>query len=129
METEYATRPREAIAQILQGEPRFLSAAQVCARLVAAGHRVSRATVYRTLERLAAKGEASLRVGARGEATFIHCEPEGHHHHAICRLCGRVEEVACGTLDAFVDRLHAINGFTLDEHALEFYGRCRSCVS
>ena len=127
METEYETRPREAIARILRAEPRFLSAGELCVRLEESGTPVSRATVYRTLERLAAKVEAALRLNDRGEATLMSCD-KGHHHHAICRSCGRVEDVACGALDSFVDRLRSLHGFQLDDHSLEFHGKCRSCV-
>lgn len=124
---EYVTRPRELIASILQREPRFLSAAELYERLKRDGARVSLSTVYRTLDRLRAKGEVTERTDAEGEATFMLCEPAHHHHHAICAECGRVEDVDCTAMEQFSESLRALHGFELDDHAMEFFGRCRAC--
>ena len=127
MRAEYATRPRELIASVLAREPRFLSAAQIFARLKRGGARVSLSTVYRTLDRLRAKGEVSERADADGESTFMICEPAPHHHHAICGECGRVEDVDCTAMEQFAQSLRSLHGFELDGHAMEFFGRCREC--
>jgi Fur family transcriptional regulator, ferric uptake regulator len=124
---EYVTRPRESIASLLQDEPRFLSAAEIHRRLNRSGVRVSLSTVYRTLERLHAKGEVTERSDAQGEATYMLCEPAHHHHHAICESCGRVEDVDCEAMEQFAKSLRALHGFELDGHAMEFFGRCRAC--
>lgn len=124
---EYVTRPREWIAAILQREPRFLSAAEIYRRLKSTGARVSLSTVYRTLEHLRTKGDVIARADAEGEATYLRCEPVRHHHHAICRVCGRVEDVDCTAMEQFGESLRALHGFALDDHAMEFFGRCRAC--
>lgn len=124
---DYVTRPREWIASILQREPRFLSAAEIHARLRQAGAGVSLSTVYRTLERLQAKGEVTARGDAEGEATYMLCEPQRHHHHAICNACGKVEDVDCNAVEQFSESLRSLHGFVLDGHSMEFFGRCRSC--
>ncbi len=124
---EYVTRPREEIANVLRHERRFLTASDIHARLKRARARVALSTVYRTLERLRSKGEVTERVDAAGEASYMHCEPERHHHHAICRTCGKVEDVDCTAIDRFAQALRKTRGFRLDDHAMEFFGRCRAC--
>ena len=124
---EYVTRPREWIASVLAREPRFLSAAEIHQRLKRSGARVSLSTVYRSLDRLQAKGEVTARPDAQGEATYMLCEPARHHHHAICSQCGRVEDVDCAAIEQFAQSLRALNGFELNGHAMEFFGRCRTC--
>lgn len=124
---DYATKPRELIAQILRAEPRFLTAAEIHGRLEQARAKVSLSTVYRTLDHLQSKGAVTARVDAEGEASFMHCEPLHHHHHAICRLCGRVEDVDCAAAEQFAQTLRDHHGFELDGHSMEFVGRCRSC--
>jgi Fur family transcriptional regulator, ferric uptake regulator len=124
---DYVTRPREWIASLLAREPRFLSAAEIHHRLKRAGARVSLSTVYRTLDRLRAKGDVTARPDAEGEATYMLCEPERHHHHAICGGCGRVEDVDCAAMEQFAESLRKLHGFELDGHAMEFFGRCRAC--
>ncbi len=124
---EYATRPRERIAAVLRSARRFFSAAEVHRELEAQKVRVALSTVYRTLEHLREKGDATVRVDDSGEATYMFCEPAQHHHHAICNSCGRVEDVDCSAVDAFAESLRALHGFKLDSHTMEFYGRCASC--
>jgi Fur family transcriptional regulator, ferric uptake regulator len=121
------TRQREWIASILAREQRFLSAAQIHRALKRAGERVSLSTVYRTLDRLRARGDVTARADAEGEATYVLCGPERHHHHAICENCGRVEDVDCAAMEQFARSLREAHGFELDGHALEFFGRCRAC--
>jgi len=125
---EYATKPREQISQILREDPRFLTAAEIHRRLDLAHAKVSLSTVYRTLDHLVAKGAVTSRLDAQGEASFMHCEPlRQHHHHAICRTCGRVEDVACAAAEQFAETLRELHGFELDDHAMEFFGRCSRC--
>ncbi len=125
--SDYVTRPRELIASILNGEPRFLSAAEIHERLERGGARVSLSTVYRTLDRLRTKGDVTARTDPEGEATYMVCEPARHHHHAICANCGRVEDVDCTAMEQFAESLRLLHGFELDGHAMEFFGRCRAC--
>lgn len=126
---DYATRSRERIAAVLRSGRRFFSAAEVHRELEAAGDSTSLSTVYRTLERLQAKGDVAVRLDEGGEAAYMVCEPERHHHHhAICRICGKVEDVACAVMDEFAQSLREQHGFLLDDHRLEFVGRCSACA-
>ncbi len=126
MRTQYSTRPREHVAEILKREQRYLSAGEIHSILKKGRAKVSLSTVYRTLDLLQAKGEASSRVDERGEATYVVCAPT-HHHHAICRTCGKVEELACEALERIAGELRSHHGFELDDHEMEFFGRCAVC--
>ncbi len=126
--SDYVTRPREQIATILRARKRFISAAEIHRALEGTQAKVSLSTVYRTLEHLLSKGDVSVRVDPAGESTYMLCEPEQqHHHHAICRACGKVEDVDCTAIEQFSDSLRSLHGFELDEHTMEFFGRCKAC--
>ena len=127
MRAQYTTRPREQISAILKRERRYLSAAEIHGMLRKARAKVSLSTVYRTLDMLRTKGEASSRVDESGESTYVLCEPT-HHHHAICQNCGRVEDIACEAIEHLAKDLASHHGFELDDHAMEFFGRCASCA-
>lgn len=124
---DYITRQREWISSILTREQRFLSAAQIHRALKRSGERVSLSTVYRTLDRLLAKGDVTARADAEGEATYMLCEPAHHHHHAICEKCGRVQDVDCAAMESFAKSLRKLHDFELNGHALEFFGKCCQC--
>ena len=111
----------------MRGERRFLTAGEIHAVLEGGGAKVALSTVYRTLDHLQNKGEVTARPQADGETSYMLCEPEHHHHHAICRTCGRVEDVDCTAIELFSKSLRTLNGFELDGHAMEFFGRCRAC--
>jgi len=125
--SEYVTRAREQIANVLNSERRFLSAAEIHQLLEAAGAKVALSTVYRNLEHLQGKGELTARTEGDGETRYMPCEPQRHHHHAICSKCGRVEDVDCRAIEQFTESLRTSSGFQLDGHAMEFFGRCRAC--
>lgn len=127
MRAPYSTRPREQISDILRSQRRYLSAAEVHGLLKQRGGKASLSTVYRTLDRMQSAGEASARTDERGEASYVVCEPS-HHHHAICKKCGRVEDIACEAIEHLAHDLLAHHQFTLDDHAMEFYGRCAQCA-
>jgi Fur family transcriptional regulator, ferric uptake regulator len=122
---EYVTRPREQIAAVLRSNPRFLSAAAIHGSLK--DKKIALSTVYRTLEHLLERGEVAMRVNDAGEAGYTLCRPAEHHHHAICRSCGLVEDVDCKAIDEFANSLLNIHGFDLDGHTMEFFGTCRAC--
>lgn len=57
----------------------------------------------------------------------------GHHHHLICSQCGVVRDVVVPpTLELDIDRaLSALTrreGFTLEHHRLDVFGRCAECT-
>ncbi|MBI4347535.1 MAG: transcriptional repressor [Elusimicrobia bacterium] len=84
---------------------------------------LSLATVYKTLQTLKDVGLAQVVNAPHAEARFDAIT--GVHHHAICRGCGRIEDV----FDARLDRLSAprVKGFELGAHSVHFYGLCGRC--
>lgn len=56
----------------------------------------------------------------------------GHHHHLICSLCGRVEDITIphdleSTMERAIGRLARGSGFARVRHRLDLIGTCRSC--
>ena len=126
MRAQYATKPREQVSAVLKRERRYLSAADIHTLLKKARANVSLSTVYRTLDLLANKGEARARADEHGEATYVFCEPT-HHHHAVCRKCGKVQDVSCEAIETVAAALRTHHGFKLADHEMEFFGTCSAC--
>jgi Fur family ferric uptake transcriptional regulator len=122
----YATSTRKAISALLKAERRYLTAGDIHRLLKASNPKLALSTVYRTLELLADAGSVSARTVPGGEAGYVYCTDE-HHHHAICRACGHVDEVDCDAMDRFRQALLDNQSFALDDHSIEFYGLCAAC--
>lgn len=86
--------------------------------------RLGIATVYRNLKSLVADGELNA-VNLPGENPRFELTGHAHHHHFQCTRCQRVYDVhACpGDLAQL-----APPGFTIEDHDLTLYGRCRACA-
>lgn len=123
----YSTSSRRAILGLLQAQRRYLTVAEIHKLLLKRKQRMALTTVYRTLQHLGKLGAVSSRSDASGEAAYLFCANDEHHHHAICTACGHVEEVNCRIIDEFKKLLLTRQAFSLDDHSIEFYGRCAAC--
>ncbi|MGH7716730.1 MAG: Fur family transcriptional regulator [Vulcanimicrobiaceae bacterium] len=123
----YSTSSRRAILGLLQSERRYLTAGEIFKSLRKRRRQLALTTVYRTLGHLAKLGAVSSRAEPSGELGYLFCANDEHHHHAICKVCGHVEEVNCHIIDAFKKLLLTRQAFALDDHSVELYGRCAAC--
>jgi Fur family ferric uptake transcriptional regulator len=120
------TRQRAAVAAVLADTEEFRSAQELHALLREGGDKVGLATVYRNLQAMAADGEIDMLRTDEGEAVYRACST-GHHHHLVCRVCGRTVEVEGPTVEAWATRVSAEHGFTEVRHTLEIFGTCATC--
>jgi Fur family ferric uptake transcriptional regulator len=124
--TRRPTRQQAAVADLLERYGDFTSAQAVHARLREAGEGVGLATVYRTLQSMVEAGTVDVLRTDDGEAVYRACSTN-HHHHLVCRDCGRTVEVEGPAVEAWTDRVAAEHGFTDVTHSLEIFGTCAEC--
>ncbi len=123
--TRRPTRQRQALTEILARTSEFRSAQEIHQVLGAAGHPIGLATVYRNLTAMAADGEIDVLRTDDGEALYRACRSGEHHHHLVCRECGRTVEVeGPGAFEAWSDKVSAEHGFRDVTHTLEIFGVC-----
>jgi Fur family ferric uptake transcriptional regulator len=122
------TWQREAVRQALDASTEFVSAQRLHARLHDAGSPIGLATVYRALGDLAAEGDADSLQSPDGEALYRTCATGGHHHHLICRVCGRTVEIAADEVESWAHDVAARNGFTAPSHVVDVFGLCAECT-
>ena len=91
--TRRPTRQRAALAELMATTSEFLSAQELHSKLQARGASVGLATVYRNLQAMAADGDVDVLRTDDGEAAYRSCSTDSHHHHLVCRECGRTVEV------------------------------------
>ncbi len=91
--------------------------------------RVGRASVYRALELLEELGLVQRFEAARGIASYERIDPSGHHHHhAICRRCGRMEPFENRDLEQAIGRVSEEVPFEVAEHDVVLRGLCERCA-
>jgi len=120
------TRQRRAVAACLGSFDDFRSAQDIHDLLRRNGQTVGLSTVYRTLQALADSGEVDVLRTEDGEAIYRRCSTS-HHHHLVCRVCGRTVEVEGPTVERWADTVAGEHGFTDVSHTLEIFGTCPDC--
>ena len=121
-----STRQRRAVQELLDSVDEFSSAQEIHARLRDTGSSIGLTTVYRTLQSMAQTGQVDVLRPEDGEARYRRCTTE-HHHHLVCRHCGRTLEVEGPAVEQWADEMAARHGFTDITHTVEIYGRCADC--
>jgi Fur family ferric uptake transcriptional regulator len=121
-----ATRQRAAVSAVLDTISDFRSAQELHDLLRRQGENVGLTTVYRTLQSLAEAGQVDVLRTDDGESMYRRCSA-GHHHHLVCRQCGRAVEVAGPAVERWADQVAAAHGFTDVTHTVEIFGRCPDC--
>ncbi|UYG16186.1 transcriptional repressor [Brachybacterium huguangmaarense] len=118
------TRQRTAILAALGHESDFRSAQQLHEQMRASGESVGLATVYRNLQSLAESGQVDVLVTDEGESIYRQCEDDTHHHHLVCRVCGRTVEFQAPEMEEWTRRIASQHGFADVHHTMEIFGLC-----
>lgn len=121
------TRQRAEVIALLDGLDEFRSAQQIHEMLRSQGSSVGLATVYRAVQTLTESGEVDVLRSADGEAVYRRCERRSHHHHLVCRVCGRAVEIDGPGTEAWAEQVAASFDFADVEHTIELVGTCADC--
>jgi Fur family ferric uptake transcriptional regulator len=119
---------RDSVVEFLGRQNCCLSAQEIHDGLRKARRRVGIASVYRALEAL-----ADLRLVKRVDAGdgVARYEPAtvggDHHHHLVCRDCGKVEAFSDSRLERAIDRVADGLGYSVEEHEVVLAGVCADC--
>ena len=92
-------------------------------------HRISRATVYRTLQWMVAAGIARKVDFGEGRFRFEHSYRHPRHYHLICKTCNRSFEFLSSDIEALVEEVAAARNFTARQSVVQIYGTCEACQS
>jgi len=122
-----ATRQRVAVSSILDEIDDFRSAQDIHAILRSRGDSVGLTTVYRTLQSLADAGKVDVLRTGEGESVYRRCSTS-HHHHLVCRNCGRTVEVEGPAVERWAEKVGAEHGFVRVTHNVEVFGTCPDCA-
>jgi Fur family ferric uptake transcriptional regulator len=91
---------------------------------------VGRASIYRALDVLEELGLVQHFEVERGIASYERVNLNGHHHHhAICRRCGRMELFEDRSLERAIEQVADQVPFEIAEHDVVLRGLCERCAN
>ncbi|TCO78713.1 Fur family transcriptional regulator [Marinisporobacter balticus] len=121
------TLQRKTILEVLlKNKNHFLSAEEIYLQTKEKYAQTNFSTIYRNLEILE-NIEMIHKInihGATSQYEFI--SHNSHHHHIICKGCGKTELIDFCPLEEILDKLNHPD-FTFTDHKFELYGYCTSC--
>ena len=121
----YTDQQRDLVRHVFAQHNHF-DAEALIDELKAAGLRVSRATVYRTLHKLVDAG--LLRRLDLGQRTFFeHDYGYPHHEHLVCERCGRIIEFQSPAIENHLREVCSEHRFQSSGHTLIIRGTCAEC--
>ena len=91
------------------------------------GSKVSRATVYKTLNLLHECGLVSRYRFSQGHAQYEKTTDRPHHDHMVCTRCGKIIEFENSRVERLQDDSCAAYGFTPTYHSFQIFGICADC--
>ena len=126
---------REAILGVFQEKRSTLTAEQIWQAVRLEIQNAGLQSVYRNMADFIESGIAEEVFLEKRKAAFALCNGfSEHHHHAVCRRCGRSEEVevcefdsAAKTIKRSFRQLKKKIGFRVERHFLQLEGLCRAC--
>ena len=91
-------------------------------------YRVSKATLYNTIELLIDCALVRKHQFGDGSSQFERAYGFGQHDHLICSACGSVMEFCDPRIQNIKDSAQNLLGFEVSSHSLNFYGICKKCI-
>jgi len=118
----------EVLDAILQWDDHF-DADNLFIYLKNNGSKVSRATVYKTLNLLHECGLVSRYRFSQGHAQYEKTTDRPHHDHMVCTKCGKIIEFENSRVVRLQDDTCAVYGFKPTYHSFQIFGICLDCTS
>ena len=118
---------REQIVNVFLRQEGHLSADDLVDLIRGENQRISRATVYRTLQWMVDAGIARKVDFGEGRFRFEHSYRQPRHFHLICKICHRSFEFLSSDIEALVEEVATVRSFTASQSVMQIYGTCEEC--
>ncbi len=120
------SHPRLLIYMELSQAKAPLSAQELYQCLTKKHKSIGLTSIYRSLELLESIGMV-FKIPNGSNGRYKLCELEGHHHHIVCKSCGKVLELGLCEISGWSEKVMESTGFKITDHQLNFFGFCREC--
>src|SRR4029453_11215761 len=118
---------RDLIVNVFLRQEGHLTADDLVDLIKREDQRISRATVYRTLQWMVEAGIARKVDFGEGRFRFEHSYRHPRHFHLICKSCNRSSEFLSSDIEALVEEVAAARNFAPRQSVVQIYGTCEEC--
>lgn len=118
---------RDLIVNIFLRQEGHLTADDLVDLIRREDQRISRATVYRTLQWMVDAGIARKVDFDEGRFRFEHSYRHPRHFHLICKSCNRSFEFLSSDIESLIEEVASARGFTPRQSVLQIHGTCDAC--
>ncbi len=122
------TEERQAILRAVMKNDEHFEAEQLLLDMRQAGHRVGKATIYRSLKILVACGIVKEVHFSNKQVHYEHTYGQDPHDHMVCRRCGRIIEFDAAEVTRLRTLIAAQHQFHALSHRFAIMGLCEACV-
>lgn len=120
------TRQRQSLVTILAGSAdRYIDITEVDDQMRQEYPGISHNTIYRNLQDFKDLKLVEMSQGTSGLMVKLECDVH-HHHHFICKNCGKVQEITMPDFDISIYQAQ-LPGAKITGHSFELYGYCADC--
>jgi Fur family ferric uptake transcriptional regulator len=118
---------RDLIVNVFLRQEGHLSADDLVDLIRREDHKISRATVYRTLQWMVEAGIARKVDFGEGRFRFEHSYRHPRHFHLICKSCNRSSEFLSSDIEALMEEVASARNFSPRQTVVQIYGTCEEC--
>src|SRR5574338_642953 len=118
---------RDLIVNVFLRQEGHLSADDLVDLIRREDQKISRATVYRTLQWMVDAGIARKVDFGEGRFRFEHSYRHPRHFHLICKTCNQSSEFLSSDIEGLIEEIAAARSFTARQSVLQIYGECEDC--
>jgi len=119
------SRQREIILETLTENVVHPTAEYLHEKVKEKDPKISLATLYRNLNKLAENGIIKKIDGLEPSSHFDHNTHK--HYHFICTKCGKVYDVSAEVAPELIEKTQKLTDFTINSHDVVFTGICKDC--
>ena len=124
------TLARKAIVELLQKTKKPIDVNDIIKKLKEKQVKIDRVTVFRNVN-LLVKKRLIYKVEFNEGKYRYESASLPHHHHLVCTKCGRVIDIESDSLHSEIKKItkkvNMIFNFQIEEHKVEFFGKCKTC--
>jgi Fur family ferric uptake transcriptional regulator len=118
---------RDLIVNVFLRQEGHLTADDLVDLIRREDERISRATIYRTLQWMVEAGIARKVDFGEGRFRFEHSYRHPRHFHLICKTCNRSFEFLSSDIEALIEEVATARGFAPRQSVLQIHGTCDAC--